>query len=83
MNFGLQLIPDQLDFIFKRSAVPLIAIALTIYVASMLSKLTYYTTDVDIDPKVRKEELLFFISALIFCAAFLIWSMGSPNGTSG
>jgi len=79
MNFGLQLIPDQLDFIFKRSAVPLIAIALTIYVASMLSKLTYYTTDVDIDPKVRKEELLFFISALIFCAAFFIWNMGIPQ----
>lgn len=64
---GLSLIPDYIDFWFKRSSIPLLSIAILIYISSILSKITFYLSDIKNDISLNRFEFLFYVFVLVFC----------------
>ncbi|NKK60255.1 hypothetical protein GFM44_30860 [Rhizobium leguminosarum bv. viciae] len=73
---GLSLIPDYVDFWFKRSAPPLVSTAVILYISSILSKVTFYLSDVKIDVSVNRFEFLYYLCVIIFCISITTASMG-------
>jgi hypothetical protein len=76
LSIGLSLIPDSVDFWFKRAAPPMIITACVMYLASLLSKLTFYLSDIKLDVSVNRFEFLFYLSAFLFCFFVALTSMG-------
>ncbi|PDS61384.1 hypothetical protein CO653_33330 [Rhizobium anhuiense] len=73
---GLSLIPDTVDFWFKRSAPPLVATAIVLYISSVLSKVTYYLSDVEKDISINRFEFMYYISIVTFCISIFMAFMG-------
>ncbi len=73
---GLSLIPDYIDFWFKRSAPPLVSTAIIIYISSVLSKITFYLSDIKADASVNRFEFLYYSCVIIFCVFITTASMG-------
>ena len=74
--FNTRLIPDQFDFIFKRLAAPAVLITISVYCTALLSKVTFYETDVKIDADLRKYEAQLYWTVIAFAASCSILAMG-------
>jgi len=74
--FGLSLLPDWIDSWVKRSGPPLVAITIVVYCASILSKLTFFMSDIERDRIIRRLEFLFYVTVIIFCVSVLGWNLG-------
>jgi hypothetical protein len=74
--FNTHLISDQFDFIFKRLAAPSVLIVVTVYCTALLSKVTFYESDVEIDADLRKYEAHLYWTVVAFAASCSIFAMG-------
>lgn len=73
---GLPLIPDYVDFWFKRASIPLISMASILYISSILSKITFYLSDIEDDLSLNRFEFLFYVFVIIFCLFVTLSFMG-------
>lgn len=75
--FGLSFIPDYIDFWFKRAGLPLVITAITIYLSFILSKITFYASDIEGDLHINKFEFLFYVFSIFFCVFVTFLLMGT------
>jgi hypothetical protein len=75
--FDTHLIPDQIDFVFKRLAIPAVLITIVIYCTSVLSKLTFYAADVETDAPIRRYEAQLYWMVIAFSICLVFLAMGT------
>ena len=75
-SFGLDLLPDSVDFWIKRSGPPLIIVTVSAYLCFILSKLTFKASYVFKDLGVMRFEIMLYFSLCIFCLSSTLLLMG-------
>jgi hypothetical protein len=76
--FGLNLLPDEYDFIVKRGGAILTGITVALYLAMVVSKLSFELSQVCYDESTMGNELCFYVSIVVFCISFALFNSGNP-----
>ena len=69
---GFSLLPKEVDVVVKRLGPFLAFAAPIIYIASLISKRIYKLSFVKLDPSIRKYELMFYVSVILYAVTLFI-----------